>query len=419
MRTIFKSKSLLTMLLLMQFTCIHIQAQTNELTDLEQRIQNLENNNLLLNRLRVTGHIQSQFSWGEKDANFRIGAPNKNPEKSFSRVGIREGQLNLFVEEGIVLTHFQVDLTERGIGVRNIFLQLSDPIWGTNALRTGLFMIPFGYDVRYSPVVRGSPERSAIVQDLFPGERDLGAMFILQAPQTSPLNIFRLDAGLFAGNRRNVAVDSRMSFIGRLSAQKNVGNVTLGGGLSYYHGGVFQGTENVYTMVGSGFELNSNTGNIGRYAKREYFGVDAQFGLSTAWGMTRIKTEYIFGQQPGAENSSRSPNASLQPDYDTFIRPMQGGYIMLTQDLGRLPLTAVLKYDWYNPNTAVSGNDVGLNGTNRTDLLRTAYGFGLIWNIIPNVRMKAYYEIVRMEASSNINHNFKGDSFTLRLQYRF
>ena len=383
-------------------------------------MQQLENSNRSENRMRVTGYIQPQFSWGEKDARLRIGAPNENPEKSFNRIGIREGHISAFFQDGIVLANVQVDLTERAIGVRNLFLQLNDPVWGTNSMRTGIFILPFGHDVGCSSATRYSPERSTIIQHLFPGERDLGAMFTLQAPQNSSWSIFRLDAGVLSGNGRNAAVDSRMNFVGRLSAQGNMLNASFSGGLSYYRGGVFQGTENLYTMNGLGFERNSNFGNIGRYAKREYFGADVQVRFLTRLGTTRFRAEYIFGQQPGAENSSISPNTNHQPNYDTFIRPVSGGYLLLVQDLGRWPVSAVLKYDWYNPNTAVSGSDIGLNNTGKTDLLRTAYGFGLVWNIMPNkVRLKAYYEIVRKEVSQNINHNFKSDSFTLRLQYRF
>ena len=145
-----------------------------------------------------------------------------------------------------------------------------------------------------------------------------------------------------------------------------------------------------------------------------------QFNVATNLGLTKIISEYIFGQQPGSATSSRSPNSSQQPNYDTYIRPVNGGYVMLVQDLGKqLPLSAVFKYDWYDANTKVSSNEVGLNGTGRTDLLRTAYGFGLLWSVVQDVRMSALYELVKIETSDNINYDFKGDSFTLRLQYQF
>ena len=236
-----------TICLFVLFATVQAAEKTTEeaqLAELEQRIRELENNSPQ-NRMRVTGYIQSQFSWGQKDANLRVGAPNENPEKPFSRIGIREGHISAIFQDGIVRANLQVDITERGVSMRNLFLQLNDPVWGANFFRTGLIMIPFGHDVGCSSATRMTPERSMIVQDLFPGERDLGAMFGLQTAPGSPLNIFRLEGGLFAGNRRNVDVDSRMSFIGRLSIRKEIGILRLSGGVSYYIGGVFQGTENV------------------------------------------------------------------------------------------------------------------------------------------------------------------------------
>lgn len=404
--------------LLLLLICVH-QAQPKEQTDLEEQIERLENNINQLKRLRISGNIQTQFEWGEKDASLGVGAPNENPEESFSRFGIRRGRVGFVFRDRGVLANFQLDMTERSVNVRNAFLQLNDPLLGVNALRAGLFTLPFGYELGYSSALRESPERSAIVQHLFPGVRDVGAAFTFRAPSNSPWHVLRLDAGFFAGNGRNIATDSRMDFTGRLSAEKNIGILRLSGGLSYYHGGVFQGTTTVYTMVGNRFERNSSTDNIGRFAKREYFGADLQLIVSNNWGRTKIMTEYIFGQQPGSEFSSQSRNAGTRPNHDTFIRPIRGGYAMLVQDLGRLPLSAVLKFDWYNPNTAVSGSDIGLNNTGTADLMRTAYGFGLLWNVMNNVRMTVYYEMVRMETNSIANHHFRGDSFTLRLQYRF
>jgi len=253
-------------------------------------------------------------------------------------------------------------------------------------------------------------------------------MVSLRAPLGSRWNILDLDAGIVAGNGRNMQTSSQMDFVGRISTEKytkfndHTDFVRFSGGFSYYRGGVFQGTENVFTMLEGRFVENSSLNNRGRYAKREYFGFDLQAVFTTGIGLTQIKTEYIFGQQPGREDLSASWSANIRPAHDTFIRPMRGGYVMLVQELGvRSPFSAVLKYDWYNPNTAVSGSDIGIDGTYTgiADLTRTAFGFGLLWNVRHNVRMTAYYELVRMETSTHIDRDFRGDSFTLRLQYRF
>ena len=247
--------------------CIQMQAQTDE-TDVEQRLKKMEDDISRLNKVRILGYIQTQFSWGEKDAALGVGTPNENPEKSFSRFGIRRGRIRLEFEENILSGVFQLNFSERGINIRDVFLQIKDPIWETNALRTGIFHRPFSYAINYSSATRESLERATIITTLFPNSRALGTMLTLQASENSPWNILKFDAGLFTGNGVNEATNSRMDFSGRLSGEKNMGNIMLNGGLSYYNGGVFQSTANVYTMNGKGFELNQNIDNIGKYAKR-------------------------------------------------------------------------------------------------------------------------------------------------------
>ena len=405
--------------------CASVQAQSDEFSDeffdIERRIEAVENNLRILNRVNVSGYIQTQFAWGEKDAHLWFGTPNENPENPYNRFGIRRGRLRFAFEEGIASAVFQIDMIERGINFRDAFIQIRDPFWGSSRIRAGLFFRPFGYDIGYSSVNRAAPERAVITTTLFPSNRDIGWAVNLQAPRTSAWHFLRFEGGWFAGNGINRQTDSRMDFICRLGANRVINsNLRLSGGISYYNGGVFQGTENVYTMNENRFELNQNPANRGKYAKREYLGFDAQAFITTALGLTKIKGEYIFGQQPGRENRNRSPNTAVLPNWDTFIRPVSGGYIALVQDLGRFPFSAVVRYDWHNPNTAVSGNDIGAFGseTGEADRLQTTYGFGILWKTAPNVRVTAFYEIVNREFSEHVN-NFEGDKFTLRLQYRF
>ena len=95
---------------------------------------------------------------------------------------------------------------------------------------------------------------------------------------------------------------------------------------------------------------------------------------------------------------------------------------MLTHEIENFPVTLVAKYDWYDPNTAVSGNRVGLGGTGIADLGRQAIGFGALWHITEALKLTAYYDIVRNECTDRIaamSHDLKDNMFTLRLQYKF
>ena len=390
---------------------------------IEQQTQSIADNVTKLRKFKISGYVQVQFQYGEKDASLKVGAANANPEKSFYRVGIRRGRIKFTYEEGIASGVFQLDITEKGVGVKDAYLTIKDPWLGIAMIKGGVFDRPFGYEISYSSSRRESPERSTIFQTLFPDERDLGASITLQAPKSSPWSILKLEAGMFAGNGIKLETDNRMDFIGHLSANKNIGdNIHWGLGVSYYYGGVYQGNENVFSMQDKSFILSYEASNKGKFAKREYFGFDGQFNMISLLGMTQLKGEYLFGTQPGGKSNSKSPNASTLPNTDTYIRNFSGGYVMLVQDFGILPISAVVKYDWYNPNTKVSKNEIGKNGTDKGDVAYNTLGFGLLWRANNSIRLQAYYEFIKNEKSENLvdfNDDLKDNVFTFRLQYKF
>jgi len=391
--------------------------------NLEQKVQIIEEFLETRQRFKVSGYIQAQYQWGEKDASLGIGNVNDNPNESFNRIGIRRGRIKTTYEDDITLGVFQLDITEKGIGLKDAYFGVKDPWGSTNLLKGGVFDRPFGNEISYSSSRRESPERSAIFQTLFPEERDLGASLTLQAGTTSPWNFLKLEAGLFAGNGVKQETDNRKDFIGHLSAIKNIGNNAKWGlGISYYNGGVFQGNENVYTMNGKAFVLNNNPNNKGKFAKREYVGFDGQFSIMSLFGLSQVRAEYLLGTQPASKLNSKSPNSSTSVITDTYIRDFRGGYVIIVQDLGQLPLSAVLKYDWYDPNVEVDRNDVGLNNTGSADLNQNTFGFGMLWRVNNSVRLQAFYEVNNNETSQNLPtfvKDVKNDVFTLRLQYKF
>lgn len=399
------------------------EVELTPLQQVEERTQKLEEAVNKLNKLKVSGYIQTQFQWGEGQSALKVGAKNANTDESFSRIGIRRGRVKLTYDEGLATGVFQLDITEKGVSFKDAYLGLKLPTLGQSLIQAGIFDRPFGYEIGYSSSRRESPERSLIFQTLFPDERDLGGMITLQAPSTSPWSFLKLKAGLFAGNGIKQETDSRKDLIMQLMGKKTFGShAELGVGVSYYNGGVYQGTGNVYKMEGQSFTLNSDASNKGGFAKREYSGIDAQYSLSTDWGITQLRGEYLWGTQPGTQSSSKSPNASSLPTGDTYIRPFAGGYVMLVQDLGALPLGAVVKYDWYDPNTKVSKDALGLNNTGAADAAYRTIGVGLLWYINNNLRLQAYYDFVSQEKSQNLTGygaDLKDDNFTLRLQYKF
>ncbi|MDL2282247.1 OprO/OprP family phosphate-selective porin [Parabacteroides sp. OttesenSCG-928-G06] len=398
-------------------------AEEDRITDLQQRLERLEKDMANKKGLSVSGYIQGQYQWGEESASLKVGGANEKADGSFNRIGIRRGRIKVGYTKGIVSGVFQIDMTEKGVGVKDAFLAVKDPWFRTSQFKGGIMDQPFGYEIGYSSSTRESPERSTVFQLLFPEARDLGVMLSLQPAKTSPLSFLKLDAGLFSGNGVKQDVDSRKDFIAHLSAQQYITmNLSVGLGISLYEGSVYQGTGIVYKMEDGGFVLDDNETNIGKYARREYFGFDAQLRLLTTFGTTSLHGEYLWGQQPGTAGSSKSPNSSSLPAADTYIRPFNGWYLMLTQEIGQSPFSLVLKYDVYDPNTKVSGDRVGANHTGKTDLEQQTWGLGGLWNVTSALRLQAYYEINRNETTSQLERwkeDVANDVFTLRLQYKF
>lgn len=400
-----------------------IWAQENEPNQTEKRIQALENAVKTFKQLHISGYIQPQYQTGQKDATLKVGTANENPAESFSRIGIRRGRIKMVHTQGIASYLFQIDFTENGIGIRDLYVNLTDPWFKSSAFRAGVFYRPFGIEISYSSSVRESPERAIIIQTLFPGERDLGGMLVLQAPKSSAWNFLKLEAGLFAGNGIKQETDSKRDFIGHLSATKDIGGMlNVGAGISYYKGKVYQGTKRVYSMQGDGFVVDTATSNMGSFAKRQYMGADAFANMKTALGTTGLRGELIVGQQPGLVSSSMSPNSGVLPVKDTYLRNFVGGYVQLAHTPQGWPVSLVAKYEWYDPNTKLAGNAIGQSGTGKTDLAQTVFGLGTVWQLNKNLRLQAYYEFNRNETTTNqpgFSEDLKNDVLTMRFQYKF
>lgn len=400
-----------------------IDEKKDTIKQLKQQVQLHESAISVLKQFKISGYIQAQIQHGEKNATLRVGSANTNTQSSFNRYGIRRGRIKIAYEKGIATGVFQLDITEKRIRLRDAYLAVKDPWVGSNVLKAGVFDRPFGYEVMYSSSRRESPERATVITTLFPDEKDMGVILTLQAPKTSPWSIIKLDAGMLAGNTINADLDNRKDFIGHLSFNKELKQrITISGGVSYYWGGVYQGSSTVYSMRGSSFESSKDTANFGAFAKREYFGIDAQLATTTSMGLSSLYGEYILGTQPGDKNSTISPNYVTLPTSATYIRSFNGYYITYVQDLGKIPLSLILKYDFYDPNTKVSKNQIGLNGSGSADIAYATWGSGLMWRINNSLRLTAYYDLVSNETSSHLtgySHDLSDNVFTLRLQYKY
>ncbi len=423
-------KNYLSVLMLMLSISIFAQEELTPMERLEQNVETLNDAMAQEKALKISGYFQPQWQFGQEAASLKVGKENKEGG-AYDRFGIRRGRIKFAYSTELATGVFQLNIGDKeglkgaSVSIKEAYVELKDPFVMTNKLTAGVFNRPFGHEVSYSSSSLESVERSRVITTLFPEECDLGTMVTLQPAKTSDYNFIKFEGGLFAGNAINPETDSKKDFIGHLSASKPVGsNAKWGVGLSYYNGGVYQSNENVYSMSGDNFVLDNTASNKGAFAKREYYGLDAQFSMETALGMTQVRAEWIGGTQAGTASSSSSPNRSALPSSeDTYLRSLNGWYAIFVQDLGNLPVSAVVKYELYDPNTVLSGDQIGSKAfSGSADVKYSTLGLGAFWRIDSNVRLTAHYEINSNELTANIAkyaQDIKDNVLTIRLQYKF
>ncbi|MEI6852146.1 MAG: hypothetical protein WCL06_04855 [Bacteroidota bacterium] len=373
----------------------------------------------------VSGYIQTQYQFADS-----MGAPARFNGGDFARFSqnrftIRRGRLKIMHTSTFSEAAFAFDINERGLQVKDVYLTLKEPWINTFSLTSGIFYVPFGYELGYSSALRESPERSRMVQTLFPMERDLGVMLTINPPEKYRVHFLKVQAGIFNGNSINQETDVFKDYCARVQISNpfpsKLVDYSIGG--SYYNGGLNYVYNNdgkpldhryVFSMKTldngnlKGFDLDSSMsfkdtaafheGKIGgTRINRIYYGADAQISFNFPFGKTTLRGEYITGTQAspiytlGAGikyqsfynwNSSSytgymmgvswpiydSPQpvnpAAVLPTaklYDVFIRKFRGVGFYLVQDIWKTGLQVIFKYDFYDPNTKVKGKEVDFN----------------------------------------------------------
>jgi hypothetical protein len=462
-------KTLFTTSILLIVLGININAQEQPADTLAPIVEKLQSDVALSKKLKISGYIQAQ--WQKADT---IGSPAKYSAGDFTgldnRYKVRRGRIKFAYSNDLSQYVLQFDVSENGLAIKDAYGSFTDKWLKMFTLTAGAFNRPFGYEVSFSSSSLESPERARVIQALFPNEEDLGSQLAIQFPGSSPLSFIKLQGGMFTGNGLGTETDKYKDFIGQVIMKKSLlsESLLLSGGVSYYNGGFAALSPDgkndsklyayQYKYSDAGFVKDSVT--AGAKLKREYIGVDAQASFKTFLGYTTLRGEYVMGTQPGTDKVNYSPTSAYAPSAKTtttyavvvdtttasgyratatsttvntlnyYSRSFAGGYVMLAQSIADTKHEIVAKYDWYDPNTKVSGDEIGQKAnTSAADIKFSTIGLGwnYYWN--SNIKLTAYYEMVTNEKSANIaatalgttnyRDNLKDNVLTLRLQVKF
>jgi hypothetical protein len=385
--------------------------------------------------LYFSGYIQPQYQQADTQGAKTYSGGDFAPF-SKSRFMLRRARIKLDyflkTEDNYpkALFTFQVDATERGVNVRDMFVRLYETKGHNFSLTAGLFARPYGFEVNLSSAYRETPERGRMSQILMPTERDIGVMITYEPLRRNAKNHFiKYDIGLFNGQglAGPTDFDSHKDVISRLTFKPfSHRRFVFSGGLSLLYGGWRQGTKYVYEMSESTngdnvFVVDSSELNIGKIAPRHYYGGDVQVVLKHGWGQTEGRAEYWFGEQPGTAITTVNPG--ITPATPTYQRDFNGAFFYFLQDIINRKNQLLLKYDWYDPNSKVEGDEIGKATTNLTsaDIKYSTLGVGFIRYFNDNIKLVTYYEFVKNETTqlAGYTSDLKDDVLTIRLQFRF
>ena len=390
--------------------------------------------------LSFSGYLQPQFQIAQSNGTQAEYQGGNFGEYTNNRFRLRRGRLRadymLLTDEGAPSTYFvlQFDGTEQGVAVRDFWGRYYENKWKILAVTLGLSGRPFGNELQLSSSVREAPERGRMSQILMKTERDLGVTFTLNPRwKDAKLKNIQLDFGVYNG--QGLAgpgeFDNSKDFIFRLSHKTYAfKKFTIAGGISTLQGGLnhrlpisykMNKVNDVYRMV-----KDSSAATINKVAPRRYYGADIQLATNTKSWKSEFRAEILSGLQTATATTSTTPGSypvdNKSEVLPFYTRNFTGAYITFVQTLNSTDNQIILKYDYYDPNSKVSGADISAaKGLTAADVRFDTFGFGILHHFNPHFKAVLYYDVIKNESTkiSGYESDRKDNVLTLRTQFYF
>lgn len=438
---VFKVYLLISILCLLMGNFAIAQRNINDILD-----STAVNNLLMISKkygsVSFSGYLQPQFQYAQTkgtDAEFQGG---NFADYTDNRFRLRRGRLradySLLNDDGSPSTYFvfQFDGSEQGVNVRDFWGRYYENKFQLFHVTAGLAGRPFGNELQLSSSAREAPERGRMSQTLMKTERDLGVTLTFSPrKKNAKLKNIQFDLGVYNGQGLSgpQEFDNSKDFVFRLS-HKNYAfkksPLNISGGLSALIGGLNHQNPTKYQMqkVNNLWVMAENTSpkNINEIAPRKYYGADIQLSTQNENWKSEIRAEYITGLQSGTSTSSSTPGAypvdknNLKLPY--YTRNFNGSYITFIQNLNSSKNQLILKYDWFDPNLKIKGDQINaINGFSGADVRFDTYGFGFLHHFNSHLKAVIYYDVIKNERTQLINYqkDLADNILTIRTQFYF
>jgi len=398
-----------------------IDATAGKLSGLEEAYLETKSTVAGLAKLKVGGFVQFQYAYAE-DTSFSGGYSQKQGAWSMRRARIK---FTYDAGNG-ALAVWQPNFLESKFETKDAYFQYTEQYLKSIWIRGGIQDIPFGYEIGYSSSAIENIERSRFEKNaIFKDEKDLGVVAGFNSDNIPWVN---LKAGWMNGNAPNSvqndwsAQQDPKNFVGRAGFAvplEDIG-ISIDGGASYYYDSKLltdatkkPGADSTNVAMNGYYTTFQNDSMVKVYGSfrkdmnTNVLGLDAQLYADVPnFGGVKVLGEYYNGKIVGAVGglTRYSGAASLSAD----VRNATGYNVsLILNPVVYLPqLQLVYRYDYFDPNTDVSGDGIDANkGFSGTDIAYTTNTLGLNWFINGNLKVCLFYDLVANETTSNPNMN--------------
>jgi phosphate-selective porin len=363
-----------------------------KLNALDERVAANESDLGKLTKIKISGYIQAQFEHYDDD----LLKPN-DPNNTFY---VRRARVKFTYEpaDGVKFV-LQPDFSTGNLSLKDAYAVASLPKVKSLSLWAGQFN-RLNYEVEYSSGQREVAERSRVIRTIYPGEREVGAKLEF-TPVQVPLKLqFAVLNGNFSSNQQK-DVDSKKDIMARATYSVKIPSAGIGidFGAHMYYGGLMAKTK--YVIDGEN-QVDSTASNAGSYLDKKWGGAEVQVYFDLLGGMA-LKGEYLAGQNAFAGDSKSNPYK---------IKEFSGYYLYLIKNIGKKN-QLVGRYDYFDPNTKLSGDAAGKDVYYKTLVVAWQYYLN------DNIRFTLNYEMPWNEKNSTYKNDLADNVFTLRMQAKF
>jgi phosphate-selective porin len=407
-------KKLLTLTIFTVFSVYYGYSQTQELDSLkdiidrhEGKINALDERVLVneadlgkLNKIKVSGYVQAQWESYGKDL-VKVNDPNNN-------FYIRRARIKFTYEalDGVKFV-IQPDFSTGNLSLKDAYAVVNIPKLKNFTLWAGQFNRP-DYEVEYSSSQREVLERSRVIRAIYPGEREIGIK-LEYIGSTIPLK-FQLMAlnGNFTGSQAK-DVDSKKDLMGRMvySVKLPGAGIGIDLGPNFYYGGNRAKT-NPYIIQSNGV---ADSINVGDYLGKKWVGGEIQIFADFLGGMA-IKGEFVSGLNSTASTIASTSTMAQKKADPNKLKSFTGYYIYLIKNIGPRNQFAA-KYDYYDPNTKLSGD------ASKNDVYYKTLTLAWQYYLNDNIRLSLNYEVPENETNATNTKDLKDNTLGIRIQAKF